>query len=102
MSYEINAEMMDEIINELENWDIECTPFPKYSGRRMNGAECVGFVTNNVFGVGMCIDYVARQMEWEDIGALAADATYDDMAMSTIVYFPSFTTDWVEPDEDES
>lgn len=101
MSYELAPEMIDTILETCEYWDVKCEAFPDYSGRGMYGKNCVGFTTDNPFGLGAVICWVAKEQMWEDLGELVDDTAMDSMGRDTIVYFPRFTTTWVDPEDAE-
>lgn len=61
-----------------------------YSGRGMYGANCVGVVTDNNFGLGYSIGLAMAEREIYGM----PNACYDSMGVDTIVYWPDLA--WPE------
>lgn len=90
----IKREVVNEILDLMFNTfaigvDGDADFHPRYSGRGMNGAECVGFVIKKheaaAFGATLAL---AFEDDTSMLLQLLAGIRSDDLGTDTIVYFP--------------
>lgn len=90
----VNNELLDIITDVVGEENIRYD----YSGRGMFGSQCFGFTTNNVMGTfGEILDAINDSDNnfdlIYDLSTMMKNASTDNIAYQTIVYFPMFTVE---------
>lgn len=78
------AEKIKYVLEQEDDGDFR----PDYSGRCMNGRECVGVVVEDISAFLKIFAYIAREVEEEELDRLT-NVRQDSMGRRTIFYWPS-------------
>ncbi len=101
MSIEISAEELDDLQTALADAGEEVNLRQDYSGRGMNGSNCIGIIVDSYYGeyeIGRMVGRIAAtnpDLVWIE----EAEPRFDSMGKDRIVYWPSISVESAEEDD---
>jgi len=101
----VNIKASDVLDLAYDLGDLVRSISPRYSGRGMYGANCLGFTTDDPNGLSFRLGQICAERDgysddpdWPTVAHFLGRATTDNMGRSTIIYWPGLQ---VEGTDDE-